>query len=32
MQVKATIGVAQYSHDAVSGATICLWNSFHRSR
>ena len=32
MQVKATIGVTQNSHDAVCGTTICLWNSFHRSR
>ena len=30
--VKATTGAAQYNHDAVSGTTICLWNSFHRSR
>ena len=32
MQVNATIGVTQYSHEAVSGATMSLWNSFHRSR
>ena len=32
MQVKATIGAAQNSHDAVCGTTICLWNSFQRSR
>ena len=32
MQVNATTGVAQNSHDAVCGTTICLWNSFHRSR
>ena len=30
--VKATIGAAQYNHDAVSGTTICLWNNFQRSR
>ena len=30
--VKATTGASQYSHDAVLGATICLWNNFQRSR
>ena len=32
MQVKATIGAAQKIHEAVRGATICLWKSFQRSR
>jgi len=32
MQVKATTGVTQNSHEAVSGTTMSLWNSFHGSR
>ena len=32
MQVKATNGATQYSQEAVSGTTICLWKSFQRSR
>ena len=32
MHVKATTGAIQNSQEAVSGMTICLWKSFHRSR